>query len=117
MAFIIDENRTMSITRGDSGPFDVNMVKGKGSSEYELADGATLTFTVKRSSADGEEALIQKVATAANGGASFTIDPADTRALAVGRYKYQVKLVTALGEEDTITGVRPLAFVVCESLA
>lgn len=115
MAFIIDENRTMSITRGDSGPFDVDMVKG--GSAYELADGDTLTFTVKRSSADGEETLIQKVATAANGGASFTIDPADTRALAVGRYKYQVKLVTALGEEDTITGIRPLAFVVCESLA
>lgn len=91
--FSIDGN-TISITRGDTGKFDIEL-KNIDGTEYEPQEGDVVTFTVKKGTSE-EEILIQKT------GLSIEIEPADTAELTYGTYKYDIQVTFANGEVCTV---------------
>lgn len=98
---IITRNR-ISLTRGDTASFKVNLKNEEGSN-YILTDGDKLIFTLKKSTVS-EEILIQK--NIENG--EFKIYPDDTRKLFYGNYVYDIQLTKENG--DVCTVVKPSLF-------
>lgn len=92
----IDKDGTISVVRGDSASFCIDLVDANGD-EYNLVQGDTLTFTVKKS-AFSKTPLIQKNIT----GKIIDISPKDTIELPYGGYVYDVQLVTVEGFVDTV---------------
>lgn len=90
----IDVHQRISMIRGDTGIFDVELINADGT-PYELADGDTLTFTVKKSPNDRTPLLIKH-------GKRIKIDPADTGNLSFGRYVYDIQLTFQNGYVDTV---------------
>ena len=111
MSFEIDRDLVMYLTKGDTGLIKVApTVDGK---PWEMGAKDTLTLTVSRS-VDLTDPLIQKTAT---GTPYITIEPEDTAGMQPGRYVYEVKLRTADGRVETVTGFIPPAFRLGRSLA
>lgn len=96
----------INITRGDTLHLHVDLADANGS-EWAMADGDAIAWTVKRTTTD-TEALISKA------GQDVTIEPADTASLEYGRYVYDVQLTTSEGEVYTV--VKPSAFNVTEEV-
>lgn len=88
------EGNTISITRGDTGLFDIELYDMDGN-KYEMQDGDSIIFTVKKGT-EGEEILIQKT------GLFIEIDPTDTKNLKYGTYKYDIQLTFADGRVCTV---------------
>lgn len=106
--FKINEDGTMEIIRGDSGEFEIKLYRDEyGEEEYQLQEGDTLFFTVKKNTKT-EEVLIQK------SGPLVMIDPEDTADLPYGKYKYDVEFTFASGYVDTV--VPPTLFSVKEEV-
>lgn len=99
--FKINEDGTMEIIRGDSGEFEITLRQGE--EEYQLQEGDTLFFTVKKNTKT-DEVLIQKT------GKVIFIDPEDTEGLAYGSYYYDVEFDSAGGLVDTV--IPPTKFIV-----
>lgn len=93
---------TIEITQGDTGRFAVPLFDENGQAYQPLA-GDVLRFTVKANLAD-KEPLVQKVADSFSEGeaAQFVLHPADTAALAPGKYIYDVELTQAGGDVSTV---------------
>lgn len=98
----------VEITRGDTPTLAVR-VRAADGSDYELADGDTLAFTVKRSMRSGEPAVIQKVMTAETG-PTLTLTERET-SVPCGVYVFDVELRTAAGTVCTV--VKPSKLKVC----
>ena len=81
----------VEIVRGRSLTLDISVIDVYGNA-YELTDGQTLVFGVKRNP-DDEELLIRKLVTSGTEGIyRVTLVPTDTESLEPGRYEYDVGL-------------------------
>lgn len=96
MSFVIDENKNITLTRGDSAPFSVTL-KMDGE-VYEMQTGDRIDFGVKADYED-EECCIHK--TSDTNPAVFQVDPEDTSELEFGTYRYDVQFVAADGFTNT----------------
>ena len=77
---------------------DTDIVDGKEyyyKAAYEMQEGDSLIFTVKKSEND-KDSLIQKI------GPYIHLEPEDTELLAYGRYRYDVQFTDANGFVDTV---------------
>ena len=92
----------ISITRGDTPSFSIEILDTAGR-PYELQEGDTLTFSVKRSTKVTDPILLQKTMDASTG-PRFHLTQMDT-SLAYGSYVYDVELSTADG--DVCTVIKP----------
>lgn len=101
---------SLSVTRGDTLPIVINITNG--TSEYTLAEGDVITFTVKKSTDIGATALIQKTMDSTTG-PYCELTPQDTN-LPYGKYKYDVELKQADGRVFTV--IKPSVFVVTEEV-
>ena len=104
--FIIDEDKNITIVRGDSAEIEIEMTETTDEGEtidYELQPGDELLFTVKKS-VDDPETLFQK------SGSFIVINPEDTANLPYGTYRYDVQFTDSGGYVDTV--IRPHKFKV-----
>lgn len=99
------------LTRGDTARFTVPIANETDGSEYVLASGDTLTFTVKEDANDAD-ALIVKTLKGSN---QIHIAPADTAGLEFKKYIYDVQLTTASG--DVYTVIEPITFEVMKEVS
>jgi len=98
-------NNEITITRGDTGRFTLNVLNAQGE-PYDYSSD-TVTFTVKKSTTTSQ-VLIQKTVLY---GQPVIIEPADTAELNYGKYVFDVQLTTGGGGiVDTV--ITPTAFVV-----
>ena len=102
--FKINDKGEISITRGDTGIFTLDISTSDGSS-YDYSNDEVL-FTVKRTVYDAEH-VIQKRITY---GENVTILPSDTSSLSYADYVFDVQVTTAGGIVDTV--IPPSKFTV-----
>lgn len=103
------ENGAVYITRGDSASLEILLTNAEGA-VYNLAEGDTLTLSVKRSVMDTEVLISKKITS----GKIISFNPQDTSDLAFGEYRYDVQLNTKAGKVYTVIG--PDSFFVCEEV-
>lgn len=101
----------LSITRGDTMSLDIE-ITGVNGEPYELREGDTLTFTVKKTTKVGDRRLVRKVMTAETG-CKLRLGEEDT-SLDYGDYRYDVELRTADG--DVCTVVKPDRLTITEEV-
>ena len=94
---IVSKSGEIKLTRGDTARFTVLLEDDTGKA-YTVQSDDVVTFTVKKDYADVDPLIEKKVI----GGANFHLEPADTKGLAFGRYKYDVQLTTADGDNYTV---------------
>ncbi len=96
---IVSKSGAISLTRGDTAKLTVFPTIGEGEEKqpYAVQEDDVLTFTVKKKYGD-DVPLIEKKLT---GSTTFHIEPKDTKGLDFGKYKYDVQLTTASGENYT----------------
>lgn len=91
--FTIDDNR-IYLTRGDTADIAVSL-KNLDDSDYEMQDGDTLYFRMKRyATKDASDILVEKIAEVTEDEVIISLVPTDTLELAFGVYRYEVELVT-----------------------
>lgn len=88
------KDNIIKLTRGDTAIFEINIVDSEGQ-PYELQEGDVIAFTVKKFAID-ENPLIQKV------GQTIWLEWEDTKGLPFGNYLYDVQIIFANGDRDTI---------------
>lgn len=96
----------IKLTRGDTAFLQVpitNKLPDGSAVEYELAEGDTLTMTVRKTL--DADICFQKIIKGEN---TFHIQPSDTCSCEFGKYKYDVQLNTAAG--DVYTVIEPACF-------
>ena len=98
------QGNTISITRGDTGVFSLDIKNAQGQT-YDYSQD-TVLFTVKPN-VYAKDPLIQKQVIYEE---NITIVPADTEKLSYGEYFYDVQLETAGGVVDTI--IVPSKFII-----
>lgn len=94
------ENRTISLTRGDTARIEIAISNTVTDEPYELQDGDTILLTVKRTTNSPEK--FQKSASGSN---TIHIRPEDTKDMTPGRYMYDVEVRTAAGDVYTVIPV------------
>lgn len=94
---IVSSSGDISLTRGDTAKLTVAITDDAGQ-PYTVQEDDVVTLTVKKNYED-EVPLIEKKVT---GSADFHIEPADTKELAFDKYKYDVQVTTADGENYTV---------------
>lgn len=95
--FRIGYGNAVSLTRGDTAYLNVTITNDADDTEYELQDGDTLVFTVKKN-VDDDPIVQKKIA----GGTVFHIEPKDTVLADFGKYKYDILLYTEAGDVFTV---------------
>lgn len=91
----------ISMTRGDSESITFSCQDEDGN-KINFVEGDTVYFTIKKS-VTTEEKILQKVITIfTNGEAIIVIDPADTKTLKYGTFKYDIQLTSATGSVTTV---------------
>ena len=93
----VSKSGEIKLTRGDTARLTVSVADSDGQ-PYTVKNDDVLTLTVKQNYED-ETPLIEKVVT---GDTTFHIEPNDTKSLAFGKYKYDVQLTTADGDNYTV---------------
>lgn len=99
---------TISITRGDTGVFSLDVKTASGTA-YDYSQD-TVLFTVKKTVFDSTPLIQKQVIYEEN----ITILPTDTSNLPYGTYVYDVQLTTAGGVVDTI--ITPSKFIIGEEV-
>jgi uncharacterized protein YfaS (alpha-2-macroglobulin family) len=94
---IVSKYGEIQLTRGDTAELTVDITDSEGGA-YSVKEDDTLTLTVKKNYEDTEP-LIKKVVTGIN---FFHIEPEETKGLDFGKYKYDVQLTTANGDNYTV---------------
>lgn len=98
------DNHRITLTRGDDTYFDVNITTEDGT-EYELAEGDKVVFTVKKRAVDTTELIKIQSQTG-----KIRLSSDDTENLDFGVYEYDIQLITA--DENVYTVVPCNKFVV-----
>ena len=101
------EDNTIHLTRGDTARLEVPLDNEQGEI-YVMAEGDTLTLRMKKKLSDAEPCLTKE----SKGENLFHFEPDDTKHLPFGLYVYNVRIITAKGEEYTV--VEPTTFKICE---
>lgn len=96
-------NKTIQITRGDTGLFTLSITSGGESYDYSSDQ---VLFTVKRNT-NTNEIIFQKNV---GYGQVVTILPEDTASLPYGTYVYDVQVTTEQGIVNTV--ITPSPFIV-----
>lgn len=104
--FRIDDSNVITLTRGDTCAFDVEIKTDTGAT-YTPQEGDVITFTVKKDTKTAD-IIIQKT------GSNIVINPADTRSLKYGSYLYDVTLTTI--SEAVYTIITPTEFIIAEEV-
>lgn len=104
--FRIDDSNVITLTRGDTCAFDVEIKTDKGET-YIPQEGDVITFTVKKDTKTAD-IIIQKT------GSTIVLNPTDTRSLKYGSYLYDVTLTTI--SEAVYTIIPPTEFVLAEEV-
>ena len=115
--FIIHDDNTFEIIRGDSANFDIYLPiyneEGEIIGEYDLQPGDTLLFTVKKNTKT-DEIIFQKA------GQNITINPSDTEEVPYGKYVYDAELTYAIeaGQEEPFvdTVISPTEFRILDEV-
>ena len=94
----VSKYNEIRLTRGDTAWLNAEPTIGEGEEKqpYPVQEDDVLTFTVKKNYDD--EPLIEKKI---KGSTLFHFKPEDTAGLAFGKYKYDVQLTPADGENYT----------------
>ena len=115
---IDEETGVMRITRGDTARFSIRLTqedtsKPEDSNErwvpYVMQEGDSLLFSVKKNSSLSEKAIEKTSAST-----SFELISTDTISLAFGDYLYDVLLIFANAEKNTV--IVPTTFKVCSEV-
>jgi hypothetical protein len=93
----VSKYNVVSLTRGDSAALRAN-AEYEDEQPYTVKEDDVVTFTLKKNCGDSE-ALIEKKLTGSN---LFHFKPEDTADLAFGKYRYDVQITTADGDNYTI---------------
>lgn len=93
----VSKSGEIKLTRGDTARLTVAVTDTEGQ-PYTVKDDDVLTLTIKQNYED-EVPVIEKVVT---GDTTFHIEPKDTKSLAFGKYKYDVQITTADGDNYTV---------------
>lgn len=104
--FRIDDSNVITLTRGDTCAFDVEIKTDTGAT-YTPQEGDVITFTVKKDTKTAD-IIIQKT------GSTIVLNPADTRSLKYGSYLYDVTLTTV--SEAVYTIITPTEFILAEEI-
>lgn len=104
--FRIDDENVITLTRGDTCAFDVE-IKTDAGDIYTPQEGDVITFTVKKDTRTAN-IIIQKI------GTTIVLNPADTRSLKYGSYIYDVTLTTP--SQAVYTIIAPTEFVLAEEV-
>ncbi len=96
------------IVCGDTGTFSFEL-KDKNTGENFLRDGDELWFTLRK--IQDEEIILQKVIKEfENGVITIPISPEETASIEPDNYMYDMKLIRADGNVDTLIPNRPYAY-------
>ncbi len=87
-------NYEITLTRGDSAEFDIELLNADGSS-YDIQEFDMIEFTVKKN-VYSTNTLIHKV------GSRINIEPYDTADMSYGEYVYDVQVTFQDGSVDTV---------------
>lgn len=104
--FRIDDSNVITLTRGDTCAFDVEIKTDSGAT-YTPQEGDVITFTVKKDTKTAD-IIIQKT------GSTIVLNPTDTRSLKYGSYLYDVTLTTI--SEAVYTIITPTEFIIAEEI-
>ena len=104
--FRIDDSNVITLTRGDTCAFDVEIKTDSGAT-YTPQEGDTVTFTVKKDTKTAD-VIIQKT------GTTIVLNPIDTKNLKYGSYLYDVTLTTPSNAVYTI--ITPTEFIIAEEI-
>lgn len=88
---------TITLTKGDS--FYCQLTLTKGGTEYELEEGDAIVFGLKKKCSDETMLVSKQIPTDT---LILHLDPADTGALPVGDYVYDIEVQLANGDIDTV---------------
>lgn len=95
---IVDETTmSISMTRGDTGIFNINLKDADGN-EYTPVEGDSLIFAMAKKY--GEEVLLQKNIPMDT--LILKLNPEDTNSLNAGSYVYEVQFTSSDGDVSTI---------------
>ena len=89
------ENNNITMTKGDSGFFTVKLENGDGS-EYIVADGDKITFTVKKKKESFCAVVLEKR------GEVIVFEKKDTEQIPAGEYVYDITLEKSPNERRTV---------------
>lgn len=89
---------TITMTRGDSLVLLLDLQNADGST-YEPVDGDYIRFAVKKKFDDSVPPIIVKEIPTDT--MKLILDPADTKQLTYGQYRYDIQITTADGFVDT----------------
>lgn len=104
IVFKVDEDNTIHLTRGDTARFSIGrIVNTVTNTNYTPTEGDIVTMTVKKTVLDAAP-CVQLIVP---GGEVLHIKPEDTKAMAFGKYVYDVQLATADGDVYTIIPPTP----------
>ena len=101
----VDKDNTIHLTRGDTARFSLGrIVNTVTNTNYTPTPEDTVTMTIKKTVLQADP-LVQIIVP---GGEVFHIKPEDTKAMAFGKYVYDVQLTTVDGDVYTI--IQPTTF-------
>ena len=99
IVLIVDKDNTIHLTRGDTARFSLGrIVNTVTKTNYTPTAEDTVTMTIKKTALDAAP-CVQIIVP---GGEVLHIKPEDTKAMAFGKYVYDVQLKTADGDVYTI---------------
>ena len=99
IVFKVDEDNTIHLTRGDTARFSIGrIVNTVTNTNYTPTPGDTVTMTVKKTALDAAP-CVQIIVP---GGEVLHIKPEDTKAMAFGKYVYDIQITMADGDVYTI---------------
>ena len=105
IVFKVDEDNTIHLTRGDTARFSIGrIVNTVTNTNYTPTAEDTVTMTIKKTTLDAAP-CVQIIVP---GGEVLHIKPEDTKAMAFGKYVYDIQLTMADGDVYTI--VPPATF-------
>lgn len=92
------EDGVIYITRGDNAALDVTAYIDDGETPYELQEGDTYTFTVRKIASKTSEIVFSVTSISDR----IVISHEDTKDAEVGKYSADIQLTTANGDRYTI---------------
>lgn len=99
IVLIVDKDNTIHLTRGDTARFSIGrIVNTVTNTDYTPTAEDTVTMTIKKTVLQADP-FVQLIVP---GGEVLHIKPEDTKAMAFGKYVYDVQLTTADGDVYTI---------------